>query len=66
MPGSKHPEPFWRASRNSYCLRIGKKQHRLSPDRAYASRLYPELMSRLPERLRQLAVRVPPLVVEVI
>jgi hypothetical protein len=40
----KHPQPFWRAERTCYYVQIGKKQHRLDPDRDEAFRLYHELI----------------------
>jgi integrase len=45
----KHPEPFWRDARKCWFVQIGKKQHRLSPDRDEAFQLYHALMSRKPE-----------------
>jgi integrase len=46
MRRDQHPEPFWRSARNCWFVQIGKKQHRLSPDRDEAYRLYHELMAR--------------------
>src|SRR4051794_28230553 len=52
MRKDQHPEPFWRKQTRCYYVQVGNKQHRLSPDRDEAYRLYHELMSRPPEERR--------------
>jgi len=50
MRRNRHPEPFWRASRNCFFVQIGRKQIKLHPDRDEAYRLYHKLMSQPPEQ----------------
>lgn len=41
----RHPQPFWRDFAKCWYVQIGKKQHRLSPDRDEAFRIYHKMMS---------------------
>jgi integrase len=51
----RHPQPFWREFMKSWYVQIGKKQHRLDPDREEAFRLYYEMMSQKPEEAKSIA-----------
>ena len=48
-PKKQCPEPFWRSERSCWFVQIGKRQHRLSPDKDEAWRLWHEIMARPPE-----------------
>jgi integrase len=63
----RHPQPFWRSSKNCWYVQLGKSQKRLSPDREEAFRLYHELMAQQPGTVDVPAVQSfddDPLVVE--
>jgi len=63
---ARHPEPFWRKQTNCYYVQIGKKQHRLSPEKGEAYWLHHELRSRSPEEPETPPARTGLFVVQVV
>jgi integrase len=53
-PRKQCPEPFWRSERDCWFVQIGKRQHRLAPDKDEAWQLWHEIMAKPPEPDRPL------------
>jgi integrase len=65
-PKKQCPEPFWRRERNCWYVQVGKRQHRLSPDKNEAWRFYHEMMARPPDQRKPMPSGSDALVVELL
>jgi integrase len=64
----RYPRPFWRESRQCWFVQLGKKQHRLDPDKDRAFELYHDLMKKSGKERREPLPMLAsdPLVIEVL